>query len=196
MWIYEKRLQMPVDIKKRDPKMAQNIFSALGGADGELSASMEYLQQRYTMPTDQSIATLTDIGTEELAHLEMLSALIYQLTDGAPIEELKQAGFDSTYSLHGNGIFLADPNGVPWNAGYIAVTSDPVADLTANLAAEQKARAGYEHLLDIATDEDVKSVLRYLREREIVHFQRFGETLMDVQDHFSTNRYFFMKDED
>ncbi len=196
MWIYEKRLQMPVDIKKRDPKMAQNIFSALGGADGELSASMEYLQQRYTMPTDQSIATLTDIGTEELAHLEMLSALIYQLTDGAPIEELKQAGFDSTYSLHGNGIFLADPNGVPWKASYIAVTSDPVADLTANLAAEQKARAGYEHLLDIATDEDVKSVLRYLREREIVHFQRFGETLMDVQDHFSTNRYFFMKDED
>ena len=196
MWIYEKRLQMPVDIKKRDPKMAQNIFSALGGADGELSASMEYLQQRYTMPTDQSIATLTDIGTEELAHLEMVSALIYQLTDGASIEELKKAGFDPTYSVHGTGIFLAVPNGVPWKASYISVTSDPVADLTANMAAEQKARAGYEHLLDIATDEDVRSVLRYLREREIVHFQRFGETLMDVQDHFSTNRYFFMKDED
>ncbi|MDE5977493.1 MAG: manganese catalase family protein [Turicibacter sp.] len=195
MWIYEKRLQMPVDVKKRDLKMAKNIYIALGGADGELSASMEYLQQRYTMPTGQSIATLTDIGTEELGHLEMVSALIYQLTDGATIEEIKAAGIDPTFSIHGPGIFPANPDGVPWNAGYIAITSDPVTDLTANLAAEQKARAGYEHLLDLTTDEDVKRVLSYLREREIVHFQRFGETLMDVQNHYNSDHYFFMKHE-
>lgn len=195
MWVYEKRLQMPVDVKTRDLKMAKNIYTALGGSAGELSASMEYLQQRYTMPTGQSIATLTDIGTEELGHLEMVSALIYQLTDGASIEEIKAAGIDPAFSSHGSGIYLADPSGVPWSATAIAVTADPVADLTANMAAEQKARAGYEYLLDLATDEDVKRVLAYLREREVVHYQRFGETLMDVQDHFSTDRYYLMKDE-
>ena len=147
MWIYEKRLQFPVDIKKRDPKMAKAIFDALGGADGELAASMEYLQQRYSMPTGQSIATLTDIGTEELAHLEIVSSMIYQLTDGASIDELKKAGLD-----------------------------------------------GYEHLLDLATDDEVVRVLSYLREREVVHFQRFGETLMHVQDFCATNRHFFMDD--
>lgn len=195
MWVYEKRLQMPVDIKKRDLKLAKDIYAALGGADGELSASMEYLQQRYTMPTGQSIATLTDIGTEELGHLEMVSALIFQLTDGASIEEIKAAGIDPTYTSHGKGIYLANPDGVPWNAGYIALTEDPVADLTANMAAEQKARAGYEHLLNLTTDADVTRVLQYLREREIVHFQRFGETLMHVQNHFQHDRYYFMNDD-
>lgn len=195
MWIYEKRLQMPVDVKKRDLKMAKNIYAALGGADGELSASMEYLQQRYSMPTGQSIATLTDIGTEELGHLEMVSSLIYQLTDGATIEEIKAAGVDPTFTSHGSGIYLSNPDGVPWSAKYIAVTADPVTDLTANMAAEQKARAGYERLLDLATDEDVKRVLAYLREREVVHFQRFGETLMDLQTHYSSDRHFIMNDE-
>ena len=113
MWIYEKRLQFPVDIKKRDPKMAKEIFDALGGADGELAASMEYLQQRYSMPTGQSIATLTDIGTEELAHLEIVSSMIYQLTDGASIDELKKAGLDGVYAGRGTSIFLADPEGTP-----------------------------------------------------------------------------------
>ena len=194
MWVYEKRLQVPVDIKKRDLKMARTIYDALGGADGELSASMEYLHQRYQMPTGQSIAALTDIGTEELAHLEIVASLIYQLTDGATIDEIKAAGLETTYSGHGTGIFLANPNGVPWSASYISVKGDPVADLTADMSAEQKARASYEHLLDIATDEDVKKVLAYLREREVVHFQRFGETLMHVQDHFNHDRYFFMDD--
>ena len=195
MWIYEKRLQFPVDIKKRDPKMAKAIFDALGGADGELAASMEYLQQRYSMPTGQSIATLTDIGTEELAHLEIVSSMIYQLTDGASIDELKKAGLDGVYAGRGTSIFLADPEGTPWTAAYIDMKGDPVADITSNMAAEQRARAGYEHLLDLATDDDVIRVLCYLREREVVHFQRFGETLMHVQDFCATNRHFFMDDD-
>jgi len=192
MWIYEKRLQYPVDIKKRDPKMAKAIFDALGGADGELAASMEYLQQRYSMPTGQSIATLTDIGTEELAHLEIVSSMIYQLTDGASIDELKKAGLDGVYAGRGTSIFLSDPEGTPWTAAYIDMKGDPVADITSNMAAEQRARAGYEHLLDLATDDDVIRVLSYLREREVVHFQRFGETLMEVQNFCATNRHFFM----
>ena len=191
MWIYEKRLQFPVDIKKRDPKMAKAIFDALGGADGELAASMEYLQQRYSMPTGQSIATLTDIGTEELAHLEIVSSMIYQLTDGASIDELKKAGLDGVYAGRGTSIFLADPEGTPWTAAYIDMKGDPVANITSNMGAEQRARAGYEHLLDMTTDEDVKKVLSYLREREIVHFQRFGETLVHVQEHLAHDKYFF-----
>ena len=194
MWVYEKRLQIPVDIKKRDLKMAKDIYDALGGADGELTASMEYLQQRYSMPTGQSIATLTDIGTEELAHLEIVSSMIYQLTDGASIDELKKAGLDGVYAGRGTSIFLADPEGTPWTAAYIDMKGDPVADITSNMAAEQRARAGYEHLLDLATDDEVVRVLSYLREREVVHFQRFGETLMHVQDFCATNRHFFMDD--
>lgn len=194
MWIYEKRLQIPVDVTKRDLKMASNILAALGGADGELSASMEYLHQRYTMPTDASRAILTDIGTEELGHLEIVAALIYQLTDGASIEEIKESGIENAYSLHGLGIYPANPAGVPWSAAAIAVTADPVADMTANLAAEQKARAGYENLLNLTTDDEVRRVLTYLREREVVHFQRFGETLNSLNDFYDHDHYFFMKD--
>lgn len=181
MWMYIKRLQFPVDVKKRDVHMAKLIFDTVGGASGELSAAMEYLQQRYTMPTSESIALLTDIGTEELGHLEMLSSLIYQLTNGASVEELKSAGFDGNYVSSGGGIALVNPAGVPWSATYIAVTGDPIADLTANLAAEEKARAGYDHLLTIATDPEVIKVLAFLREREVVHFQRFGEMLNQLR---------------
>ena len=194
MWIYEKKLQYPVDIKQRDLRMAKAIYEELGGADGELSASMEYLQQRYTMPTGKSIATLTDIGTEELAHLEIVSFLIFQLTAGATMEEIKRAGFDGIYASRGTSVFLADPENTPWTAAYIDMKGDPVADITSNMAAEQRARAGYEHLLDLATDDEVVRVLSYLREREVVHFQRFGETLMHVQDFCATNRHFFMDD--
>ncbi|MTM70679.1 manganese catalase family protein [Turicibacter sanguinis] len=193
MWIYEKKLQYPVDIKKRDVRMAKAIYEELGGSDGELSASMEYLQQRYTMPTGQSIATLTDIGTEELAHLEIVSALIFQLTEGATIEEIKRAGFDGTYASRGISVFLADPEQTPWTSAYIDMKGDPVADIASNMGAEQRARAGYEHLLDMTTDEDGKKVLSYLREREIVHFQRFGETLVHVQEHLQHDKYFFQK---
>lgn len=195
MWVYEKRLQIPVDIKKRDVRMAREILDALGGADGELAAAMEYLQQRYTMPTGQSIATLTDIGTEELAHLEIVSSMIYQLTDGATMEELKAGGLDGSYVGRGPGIFLADPSGVPWSASYVDMKGDPIADIVSNMSAEQRARAGYEHLLDLSTDDDVRKVLSYLREREVVHFQRFGETLMSLQDHATRDHYFVMNEE-
>ena len=193
MWIYEKRLQYPVDVKCRDLRMAKAIYEELGGADGELSASMEYLQQRYTMPTGKSIATLTDIGTEELAHLEIVSSLIFQLTDGATMEEIKRAGFDGIYASRGTSLFLADPENTPWTAAFIDMKGDPVADITSNMGAEQRARAGYEHLLDMTTDEDVKKVLSYLRQREIVHFQRFGETLVHVQEHLQHDKYFPQK---
>ena len=182
MWIYEKRLQFPVDVKKRDLKLAKQIYDTLGGPSGELSASMEYLQQRYTMPTSDSIALLTDIGTEELGHLEMLSSLVFQLTDGATVEEVKDAGFESTYVGSGGGIALVNPDGNFWNAGYISVTADPIGDLTSNLAAEERARVGYDHLLTLTTDDEVRKVLSFLREREIVHFQRFGEMLGKIQE--------------
>jgi len=182
MWIYEKRLQFPVNVKKRDLKMAKLIFDTLGGASGELSASMEYLQQRYTMPTNESIALLTDIGTEELGHLEMLSSLVFQLTNGATTEELIAAGFEEKFVATGGGIALINPEGVPWTASYIAVTGDPIADLVSNLAAEERARAGYDTLLRFATDEEVIKVLSFLREREVVHFQRFGEMLNQLRE--------------
>ena len=194
MWVYEKRLQVPVDIKTRDLEMAKYILAALGGSDGELNASMEYLHQRYSMPTDLSRAILTDVGTEELGHLELVHTLIYQLTDGATEEEIKAAGFGASYALHGLGVFPANSNGVPWSASTIAVTADPIADMTANLAAEQKARAGYEHLINLTSDEDVRKVLGYLREREVVHFQRFGETLNSLNDYYTQNHYFFLND--
>ena len=195
MWIYEKTLEYPVNLKCRDLRMAKVIMAQLGGPNGELGAALRYLQQRYTMPTGKSKGLLTDIGTEELAHVEMISTMIYQLTDGATIEEIKAAGLDTSYAGRGLGVFPQDPNGVPWTAAYVSLKADPVADLTADMSAEQKARASYEHLLDLATDDEVKRVLAYLREREIVHFQRFGETLMDVQNHFNSDRYFFMNDE-
>lgn len=193
MWIYEKKLQYPVDVKKRDLRMAKAIYDELGGSDGELSASMEYLQQRYTMPTGKSIAILTDIGTEELAHLEIVSALIFQLTEGATIDEIKRAGFDGIYAARGISQFLSDPEHTPWTAAYIDMKGEPIADITSNMGAEQRARAGYEHLIDMTTDEDVKKVLAYLRQREIVHFQRFGETLVHLQDHFQHGKYFMKK---
>ena len=190
MWIYEKRLQFPVDIKKRDPKMAKAIFDALGGADGELAASMEYLQQRYSMPTGQSIATLTDIGTEELAHVEMISTMIYQLTDGATPEELKAAGLDANYTQFGHGIQPTDANGVPFTTAYINVFGDPVTDLHEDMAAEQKALATYYQLINLTDDPDLKDVLSFLGQREITHYQRFGEALMDVYDYTNCKKVF------
>ena len=182
MWIYEKKLQFPVNVEKRDLNMAKLIFDTLGGSSGELSASMEYLQQRYTMPTNESIALLTDIGTEELGHLEMLSTLVYKLTAGTSIEELKAAGFEDEYVTTGGGIALVNPEGVPWTSGYISVSGDPIANLTSNLAAEERARAGYDNLIKLATDPEVIKVLGFLREREVVHFQRFGEMLNQLRE--------------
>ena len=181
MWIYEKRLQYPVRIKRRDLRMARLLYAQYGGADSELAASLRYLAQRYTMPTPETKALLTDIGTEELAHWEMIGAMIYQLSAGASIQEIKSAGMDANYVGHRLGLYLQDPNGVPFTAAVLQVKGEPIADLTEDMAAEQKARVTYENLIRLTDDPDVKDPLRFLRERVIVHFQRFGEALESIQ---------------
>ncbi len=191
MWIYEKKLQHPVDIKKKDLKMAKAMMAQYGGPDSELSAALRYLSQRYSMPTGKTKALLTDIGTEELAHVEMIAAIIYQLMRDATPQELKEAGLGGFYAQHDNAIYPADANGVPWSAAYIQSIGDPVTDLYEDLAAEQKARTTYEHLIALTDDQDVKKALGFLWQREIVHFQRFGEALNDVQDHFSCKHMFY-----
>lgn len=190
MWIYEKKLEYPVHIKCKDLGMAKYLITQYGGPDGELSAAIRYLNQRYTMPTGKSKALLTDIGTEELAHLEIIAAMVYQLTKDATPEELRKAGLGSHYADFGKSLFPVNAAGVPWTAAYIAANDDPVADLHENMAAEQKARATYEHLLNLTDDADVKDVLRFLREREVVHFQRFGEALVDVEDCKHHKKYY------
>ena len=194
MWIYNRTLQYPVKIKTRNPEMAKVIISQYGGPDGELGASLRYLSQRFGMPDNKSKAILNDIGTEELAHLEMVGSIVNQLTEGASIEEIKRAGMQPYYTDHGLGVYPQAAAGFPWNAATIAVKGDPVADLTEDLAAEQKARATYEKLIDLCKDEpDVVNVLRYLREREIVHFQRFGEALNGVQDKLAQKKFYMNK---
>lgn len=175
MWTYSKKLQYPISVKNKDLKMAKFIITQFGGANGELAASMRYLSQRYTMPDDKGKALLTDIGTEELAHMEMISAMVYQLTHGASMDEIKAAGLQSYYTEHGCSIYPANSNGVPFTASYFAVTGDPVADIAENMAAEQKARATYENLMNQTNDPDLLAPLSFLRQREIVHYERFKE---------------------
>ena len=196
MWIYNRTLQYPVKIKTRNPEMAKVIISQYGGPDGELGASLRYLSQRFGMPDNKSKAILNDIGTEELGHLEMVGSIVNQLTEGSTIEEIKKAGMQPYYTDHGWGVYPQAAAGFPWNAATIAVKGDPVADLTEDLAAEQKARATYEKLIDLCKDDpDVVNILRFLREREIVHFQRFGEALNGVQDKLAQKK-FYMNDYD
>ena len=175
MWKYVKALEFPINIKKKDLKMAKYLVTQYGGANGELAASLRYLNQRYTMPDDKGKALLTDIGTEELAHVEMISTMIYQLMKDATLEELKEAGLASHYAEHGKGLYPTDANGVPFTVAYFATTGDPLADLSEDMAAEQKARATYENLINLTSDQDVIDVLLYLRQREIIHFERFKE---------------------
>ena len=182
MWIYEKKLEYPVHIKCKDIKLAKNIITQYGGPDGELSASLRYLTQRYAMPTGKTKALLNDIGTEELAHVEIVCSIVYQLVKDSTPEELKAAGLDGYFTQHDNSIFPIDANGVPWTAAYIQSLGDPITDLTEDMAAEQKARTTYEHLIALAADNpDVKDPLKFLWAREVIHFQRFGEALNDVQ---------------
>lgn len=190
MWIYEKKLQYPVRIKKRNPALAKIIMAQYGGPDGELGAALRYLSQRFTMVTTQAISTLNDIGTEELAHLEVVGAICYQLTDGASPEQMREAGMDGAYVDHGLGIFPYEPGDGAWTASYIQSKGDPIADLHENLAAEQKARATYERLLDYIDDPDVADPIRFLRQREVVHFQRFGEAMQYVQAYLDRKRVF------
>ena len=181
MWIYEKKLQYPVKITCPDLRMAKMLMAQYGGPDSELAAGLRYLTQRYSMPDDRCRAMLTDIGTEEIGHWEMIAAMIFQCMRGASIEEIKCAGLDGYYTMHSRGLFPADPNGVPFTTAYIQCTGDPIADLTEDMAAEQKARATYEHLMTLTDNPEIIDPLRFLREREVVHFQRFGECLSIVQ---------------
>ena len=175
MWAYQKRLQYPINIKKKDLRMAKYLVTQYGGSNGELGAALRYLNQRYTMPDDKGKALLTDIGTEELAHIEMISTMIYQLMKDATLEEIEKAGLASHYAEHNKGLFPTDANGVPFTVSYFATTGDPLADISEDMAAEQKARAVYENLIDLTDDPDVIEPLLWLRQREIVHFNRFKE---------------------
>ena len=182
MWTYEKKLQYPVKIKNPNPKLATAILSALGGPDGELGAATRYLNQRYTMPDGRVIGILTDVGSEELGHCEMVAAIIYQLTRNLTPEEIKAGGFDAYFVDHTTGIYPCSAAGVPFSAGAIASKGDALADITEDLAAEQKARVVYDNILRLSDDPDVNDAIRFLRQREIVHFQRFGEAMNILRD--------------
>ena len=177
MWKYEKRLMLPINIKNKNPKLAKMILTQFGGYAGELGAALRYLTMRYTMPTDEGRALLTDIGTEELAHIEMINTIVLQLMENSTVEELKALGVEGYYVEHGKNMFPVDVNGVPFSTTLFAVTGDPIVDLAENLAAEEKARIVYERLMDLTDDPDVLAPLSFLREREVIHFQRFGELL-------------------
>ena len=190
MWIYDKKLQYPVKIKNPNANYAKIIISQLGGADGELGASMRYLHQRYTMPYKEVIGILTDVGTEELAHLEMISAILYQLTKGLSTEEIKRSGFDTYFVDHTAGIYPSSASGVPFDMKYVGIKGDIIADLNEDLAAEQKARVTYDNILRLVDDPDVRDPIKYLRQREIVHYQRFGEALGIAQDNLNSKNFY------
>ena len=190
MWVYEKKLQYPVKIKNPNPRLAGVIISQLGGPDGELGAALRYLSQRYSMPSGEVIGILTDVGTEELAHVEMISAILYQLTKNLTPEEIKAGGFDKYFVDHTLGIYPASADGVPFSASYLASKGDPITDLTEDLAAEQKARTTYDNILRLSDDPDVNDAIKFLRQREVVHFQRFGDALRRTQDSLDSKNFY------
>lgn len=196
MWIYEKKLEFPVKIKKPDARLAKIMIEQYGGADGELAASLRYLSQKFDMVTPQAQATLNDIGTEELAHLEMMGTIVKQLSQGLTEQEIIAAGLDPYYVNHGLGVYPSSAAGVPFTAAYLQSKGDPITNLYENMAAEQKARSTYEYLINLTEDPDVLAPLRFLREREVVHFQRFGEALDVVRDHLNQQKTFFMNKPD
>ena len=177
MFKYEKMLEYPINIKNKDLKMAKLLVAQFGGPDGELSASLRYLTQRFTMPDEKGKALLTDIGTEELGHVEMICTMIRELIKDASIEEIKKEGLDSWYTQHNKGLFPMDANGVPFTSAYIASSGNAIVDLSEDIAAEEKARATYENLMDLTKDESLLAPLSFLRQREIVHYNRFKELL-------------------
>ncbi len=177
MFKYEKTLEYPINIQKKDLKMAKLLVAQFGGPDGELGASLRYLTQRFSMPDDRGKALLSDIGTEELGHVEMICTMIHQLIEGASIDEIKSAGLDAWYTEHNKGVYPMDASGVPFTAAYIASTGNPIVDLQEDLAAEEKARATYENLMDLTNDESLLAPLSFLRQREVVHYTRFKELL-------------------
>ena len=190
MWMYEKKLQYPVKIKNTNPKLAQYIMSQYGGPDGELAASLRYLSQRFAMPYAELKGLLTDIGTEELAHLEMVGSIVYQLTRNLSEEDIKKGGFDAYFVDHTSGIYPASAAGVPFTAAYIQSKGDVITDLHENLAAEQKARTTYDNILRMCDDPDVADVIKFLRQREVVHYQRFGEGLRLATEKLNSKNFY------
>ena len=190
MWLYEKRLQYPVNVKRPDAKTAKIVMSQLGGPNGELGAALRYLSQRYTMPYPRVQALLTDIGTEELAHVEIISTLFYQLTNGLTPKEIKDGGLDAYFTDHTLGVYPTNSAGIPFSADTFESVGDPISDLTEDMAAEQKARTTYDNILSLSKNEEVNKVIRFLREREIVHYQRFGESLRIVQDKLDSKNFY------
>lgn len=191
MFMYEKKLQYPVKIKNTSPKLASVIISQYGGPDGELGASLRYLSQRYAMPYPELKALLTDIGTEELGHMEMVATIVHQLTRNLTEEQIKTAGFDTYFVDHTTGIYPQFASGYPWSAATMQSTGDVIADLTEDLAAEQKARLTYDNILRLSDDPDVNDAIRFLREREIVHFQRFGEAIRLAKERMDQKNIYF-----
>ena len=192
MFAYDKKLQYPVRIQNPNPALAKIILTQYGGLDGELGASLRYLSQRYSMPFDELRGLLTDIGTEELGHLEMVGAIVHQLTRNLKGEQLKDPAFAPYFVDHSAGVYPAAAVGTPWSAATMQVTGDPLTDLTEDLAAEQKARTTYDNILRISDDPDVNDVIRFLREREIVHFQRFGEAIQLLRDKLNQKNVYFL----
>ncbi|NPV54288.1 MAG: manganese catalase family protein [Firmicutes bacterium] len=190
MWVYEKILEYPIRVAGPNPRLAKDIITQYGGPDGELAASLRYLTQRYSMPIPQAKGVLTDIGTEELAHMEVVASLVYNLIKEASLDEIIRAGLDAYYADHDRALYFVNAAGAPWTATYIQSKGDPIADIHEDMAAEQKARATYEYLIQLSDDPGVTDALRFLREREVVHFQRFGETLNLLHEHMERRRIF------
>ena len=190
MWNYEKRLQFPVNIKETNPEIAKIIITQYGGPDGELSASMRYLAQRYTMPYNAVAGVLTDIGTEELAHFEMICAIVHQLTRDLTPEQIKESSFGDYYVDHTLALWPQAASGTPFSATTFQSKGDPITDLFEDMAAEQKARTTYDNILRLVKDPDVVEPIKFLRAREVVHFQRFGESLRIVQDNLDSKNFY------
>ena len=192
MFVYEKKLQYPVKIANVNPQLASIIISQYGGPDGELGASLRYLSQRYSKPYPELKCLMTDIGTEELGHLEMVGTIVHQLTRRLSEEQMREGGFDAYFVDHTAGVYPQAASGTPWNAASMAVKGDPMADLVEDLAAEQKARVTYDNILRLSDDPDVNDVIRFLREREVVHFQRFGEAIQLLREKLDQKNVYYM----
>ena len=190
MWLYEKKLQYPVKIKNSNPALAMAIISQLGGPDGEGGAATRYLNQRYAMPYDKVVGILTDVGSEELAHGEMIAAIVYQLTRNIKESDIMGTPFASYFVDHTTGVYPVSAGGIPFDAKYIGVKGDVLADLNEDLAAEQKARVTYDNILRMTDDPDVREPIKFLRQREIVHYQRFGDALRIAQDHMDSKNFY------